>query len=114
VGIFYQVQLFSQSSVVIAQHGDILANAFFMRNNRRNLSGIVGSGMNNLNNSGVVEILPPSGGENNRFRNLAAYCQLRYESVTEDSDSGEVNVDRVVKLVESLFHATAPNNNYKL
>ena len=113
VGIFYQVQLFSQSSVVIAQHGDVLANAFFMRSNRSSLSD---GGIHNLNkikgesisSSGgsVVEILPPSGSENNRYRNLAAYCQLRYESVTEDSGSGEVNVDQVVKLVESLFHAT--------
>jgi len=83
--IFYQYQLFKNAGTIIAQHGASLSNLFFCKEN-----------------TNVLEVMSPWGVSGNHFSNLSYFCNLNYNSVTMDSDIGNVNVNEIVNLLSSI------------
>ncbi|MEO0416864.1 MAG: glycosyltransferase family 61 protein, partial [Verrucomicrobiota bacterium] len=69
MGIYLQYHLFRNAKMVVAQHGAALANIFFMRKGTR-----------------VLEIAPPWGRSQNMFRNLAGFCELKYQQVYQETN----------------------------
>lgn len=83
--IYYQYRIFSEASVVIAQHGAALANIFFMRNDAL-----------------VVEISPPWSRSYAHFKNLAHHSKVQHRTVEQDQDHSSVNIEAVLDCLHDV------------
>jgi len=81
--IFYQYQIFHSATVVVAQHGAALANAFFMREK-----------------TNIIEISPNECRDRYHFRNLATECKLGYSVVYQEEEHGNIDIPLVLQHVE--------------
>ena len=85
--IYYQYQVFQNAKIIIAQHGAALSNIFFMKPSI----------------SHIIEFSPPWSREAEHFKNLSHFVGVKYHSIEQESDHGDICIVDVTNLLDKIY-----------